>query len=68
MKLKGIAVLLIIILSLLPAYYINLQLLKFIEPRKAPVRFLSYMLSVFAFIFIYTFLIVWLIGRLFPVK
>jgi hypothetical protein len=68
MKLKGIAVLLIIILSLLPAYYINLQLLKFIEPRKAPVRFLSYMLSMLAFIFVYTFLIVWLIGRLFPVK
>jgi hypothetical protein len=67
MKLKGIAVLLIIILSLLPAYYINLQLLKFIEPRKAPVRFLSYMLSMLAFIFVYTFLIVWLIGRLFPV-
>jgi hypothetical protein len=68
MNLKKIAVLLIIILSLLPAYYINQQLLKFIEPRKAPVRFLSYMLSMFAFIFVYTFLIVWLIGRLFPVK
>jgi hypothetical protein len=68
MNFKKIAVLLIIVLSLLPAYYINLQLLKFIEPRKAPMRFLAYMLSMFAFIFGYTFLIVWLIDRLFPVK
>lgn len=68
MNLKGIAVLLIIILSLLPAYYLNRQLLKFIEPRKAPLRFLTYMLSMFAFIFGYTFLIVWLIGQIFPVE
>jgi hypothetical protein len=67
MNFKGIAVLLIIILSLLPAYYFNQQLLKFIKPRKAPLRFLAYMLSMFAFIFGYTFLIVWLIGRIFPV-
>jgi hypothetical protein len=68
MNLKKLAVLLIIVLSLLPAYYINLQLLKFIEPRKAPLRFLAYMLSMFAFIFGYTFLIVWLIGWIFPIK
>ena len=68
MNLKKIAVLLIIILSLLPAYYINQQLLKFMEPRKAPLRFLAYMLSMFALIFGYTFLLVWLIGQIFPVE
>lgn len=68
MNFKGIAVLLIIMLSLLPAYYLNKKLLKFIEPRKAPLRFLAYMLSMLAFIFGYTFLIVWLIGQIFPVE
>jgi len=66
MKLKGFIIVLLIFLSLLPAWYINKWLQKIIQPRKSFALFLLYMLSVFALVFVYTFLVTYVILKLFP--
>jgi len=68
MKLRSLAILLIILISLLPAFYINRLLKNKLGPRKSMRRFLLYMLSSFGFIFLYVFFLVWLIGHLFPLQ
>ncbi|MBA2745081.1 MAG: hypothetical protein H0U44_02540 [Flavisolibacter sp.] len=52
--------LLFIIIGAVPAYYINLFLLKIIQPRLSFGRFLLYIVSGFAMAFFYTFIFVWL--------
>jgi hypothetical protein len=66
MKWKALLILLIILVSLIPAYLFNKYLQKLIKPRESGLRFLFYMLSAFALVFIYTFLVVFAIKRLFP--
>ena len=66
MKWKSLVILLIIIVSLIPAYLLNKYLQKVIRPRDSFARFFLYMLSGFALVFTYTFLIVYLIKKLFP--
>jgi hypothetical protein len=66
MKWRAILILLIILLSLIPAYLVNKYLQKIIKPKESGLRFLIYMLSAFALVFIYTFLIVFAIKRLLP--
>lgn len=55
-----------ILLSLIPAYYINLWLQKLIQPRRHFGLFLLYVLTCFALVFGYTFLVTALIFKLFP--
>jgi hypothetical protein len=64
---KRVGVLLVIMLSLVPAFYLNRWLQKIIQPRKSFVRLLLYILTAFVLVFLYTFVIVWCIAKLFPI-
>ncbi|HLX91162.1 MAG TPA: hypothetical protein VKR32_05735 [Puia sp.] len=66
MKLRSITILLIILASLGGAFYINMLLKRVLNPRKSLSRLFLYIVSAFALVFGYTFLVVWVIARIFP--
>ncbi|MEO7924138.1 MAG: hypothetical protein ABIR30_10695 [Chitinophagaceae bacterium] len=66
MKLKALVIFFLILLSLVPVYLFYKWLEKRIQPRESPQRFLGWLLSVLALIFVYTFLVVLVIRILFP--
>lgn len=66
MRLKGILITLIILVSLIPAWHLNKFLQKIIQPRKSFAQLIFYMLVCFALVFFYTFLITVVIFKLFP--
>lgn len=66
LKLKALAILLIIIVSLFPVYLLYKYLHRVMEPRESMRRFLFWMLAEFVLIFVYTFLLVFTIKLLFP--
>jgi hypothetical protein len=66
MKLHRLLILGVILLSLIPAYYVNQWLQKLIQPRRSLGQLLLYIVSCFAFVFGYTFLLVWIITQVFP--
>src|SRR5258706_4404069 len=66
MKWKAIVILLIIIVAIIPFYSLNKYLQKLIQPRQSMSRLGFYMLSALVIIFIYTFLLVFAIKKLFP--
>jgi hypothetical protein len=66
MKLKALAILFIILVSLIPVYLFNKYLQKKIRPRESLGRLFLYMLSGILIIFTYTFVVVFIIGKLFP--
>lgn len=66
MKARAIFILLIILASLIPVYYINKYFQNILRPRESLSKLFLYLLSVFAFILLYTFLIVFVIKLLFP--
>ncbi|MDX2045399.1 MAG: hypothetical protein SFU87_01350 [Chitinophagaceae bacterium] len=63
---KSLLILLLILISALPVYIINKWLQHIISPRKSPARFLAYMVTALALVFVYTFLLVVSIKKLFP--
>ena len=67
MKGKGLLIIFFLLLSLLPAYYINLWLQKWIKPRRSFGLFLLYMLTCLVLVFVYTFLVTVAIFKMFPV-
>ena len=66
MNLIGIIILAIIIVSLIPVYLLNKYLQKAIRPRESMSQLFLYLLSGFAMVFAYTFLVVLLIKTIFP--
>jgi len=66
MKLKSLAILFIILVSLIPVYLFNKYLQKKIRPKESFGRLFLYLLSGFLLVFAYTFLVVLLIKKLFP--
>jgi hypothetical protein len=66
MKLKAVLILLLIILSLLPAYALYQYLQRVIQPKESMRRFLAWLIIVLTLIFVYTFLVVFIIRLLFP--
>lgn len=56
----------IILVSLLPVYILYKYLLQVMKPRESAGGFLIWLLTVFALIFLYSFLLVFTIKRLFP--
>jgi ATP/ADP translocase len=66
MKLKALAILFIILASLIPVYVFNKYLQQKIRPRASMGRLFLYMLSGFLLVFAYTFLVVFMIKKLFP--
>jgi hypothetical protein len=65
-KLKSVVILFIILISLIPVYLFNKYLQKKLRPRESMGRLFLYMFSGFTIIFGYTFLLVWVIKKLFP--
>jgi hypothetical protein len=65
-RIKAIAILGIIILSLLPVYLLYKYLQKVMRPRESMQKFLLWMLVMFFIIFAYSFLVVLIIKLLFP--
>ncbi|WP_148661147.1 hypothetical protein [Flavisolibacter tropicus] len=63
---KRLLILVIILLALIPAFYVNRWLQQIIQPRRSFVQLMLYILTCFAFVFVYTFLLVWIITQVFP--
>ncbi|MER3498912.1 MAG: hypothetical protein C4308_09915 [Chitinophagaceae bacterium] len=66
MKWRAVVILLIILISLIPAYSFHQFLQKVVKPRNSIGRLFLYMFLAFLFVFIYTFLLVLFIKWLFP--
>jgi len=66
LKLKALAVLGIIIVSLLPVYLLYKYLQRVMRPKESMRRFLSWLLTILFIVFAYTFLVVLIIKLLFP--
>jgi uncharacterized membrane protein YidH (DUF202 family) len=66
MKVKSILILLIIIISLIPAWSLNRYLQRIMEPRTSLSRLFFYLLSAMVLVFLYTTLLVLFIKWMFP--
>jgi hypothetical protein len=66
MKWKAFLILFIILVSLFPVYLLNKYFQKIIQPRKSFARLMLYLLSGFVLVFVYTFLVVLVIKKIFP--
>jgi hypothetical protein len=66
LKLQRLVILVVILGSLIPAYYINTWLQKVIKPRRSFGHFMLYLLASLALVFVYTFLVVTIISWVFP--
>jgi hypothetical protein len=66
MRLQRLLILLLILASLIPAYYINLQLQRLIQPRRSFGQLILYFIACLVFVFGYTYLLVWIITQVFP--
>ena len=67
MRSRNLLILLILIVSLLPAWLFNRYMQAVIKPRRSFAQLLLYMLVMAAFVVVYTFLVVWVIMQIFPV-
>jgi hypothetical protein len=68
MKLRSLTILVLLLLSLLPAYFIYGYLQRSMRPRQSPARLFLFLLTNFVLVLVYTMFIVGLIVKLFPVK
>jgi len=66
MKWKAVVILLIILVSLIPAYSINKYLQKTLRPGESLSKLLFYLLTSMLLVFIYSFLLVFIIKSIFP--
>ena len=68
MKIRSLIKFVIILLSLLLAFYMNKLLQRKLKPRESFLRWMIYLLSAFGLVFIYAFLLVWAVAHLFPLQ
>jgi hypothetical protein len=68
MKIRSLIIFVIILFSLLLAFYINKFLQRKIKLRLSFLRLMIYLLSAFGLVFIYAFLLVWTVAHLFPLQ
>jgi hypothetical protein len=66
MQARSLIILFVIVVSLIPVYMINRSLQKMIRPRDSLLRLFLYLFAGLALVFIYTFLLVFFIKKLFP--
>jgi hypothetical protein len=67
-KLRSLAILLILLLSMIPVYYFYRWLQRTIQPQESPARLFLFLLANFVLVMIYTLLLVGLIAKLFPLQ
>jgi len=68
MKFRSLVIWVILILSLVPIYFIHRMLQRKIRPKKSLLRLFIYLMTAFGLIFFYTFFLVWLVTHLFPIS
>ncbi len=66
MRGRSLVILLILLLSLLPAYYLNRYLQRVLRPRDSAGRLFLFLMANFVFVIVYTVFIVGIIIRVFP--
>lgn len=66
MKTRSLLILLLLLVSLIPLYFLQKLLQHSLQPRRSLGRLMLYLLTMLALVFGYTFLLVWLAGKLFP--
>ena len=65
MKLRSLLILLVLILSMVPVYYLNRWLQRVMRPRENAGRFFLFLFANFVLIIVYTVLVVGVVVRLF---
>jgi hypothetical protein len=65
MRLRALLILLVLILAMVPAYYLNRWLQRVLRPRENAGRFFLFLFANFVLIVVYTVLIVGMAVRLF---
>jgi hypothetical protein len=65
---QKILILLLILVSLIPVFFINKWLQALVIPRKSFARLILYFLVILELVFIYTYLLVIVIANLFPLQ
>jgi hypothetical protein len=65
MRLRSLLILLVLILSMVPVYYLNRWLQRVMRPRENAGRFFLFLFANFVLIIVYTVLVVGVVVRLF---
>ena len=68
MKVRALLILLVMILLIVPMYYINRWLQRVMQPRENAGRFFLFLFTNFILIIVYTVFVVGLIVKIFPVR
>lgn len=68
MKKRALLIFLIILLALVPIFYINRVLKRAIRPKETAGRFFLFMFANFLLVVVYTMTVVALVVRLFPAR
>lgn len=66
MKLRALAILLVIVLLLIPVYYLLQVLKRWVRPRESAARMFLYFMGAFLLVIAYTLFLVGLVVKLFP--
>lgn len=68
MKGRSLLILLLLLLALVPIFYLNRWLQQVVRPRENAGRFFLFLLANFVLIIVYTLFLVGLVVRIFPVR
>jgi hypothetical protein len=68
MRGRSLLILLVILLALIPLYYLNRWMQRMMRPRESAGRFFLFLFANFVLIVVYTLFVVGLIVRIFPVR
>jgi hypothetical protein len=68
MKIRALVILLVLMVAIVPVYYLNRWMTVVMKPRESVGRLFLFILANFVLIVVYTVLVVGLIIRIFPVR
>jgi hypothetical protein len=68
MKLRALLILLVLVVAIVPVYYLNRLMKLVMKPRESVGRLFLFILANFVLIVVYTVLVVGLVIRIFPVR
>ncbi|HEV3410842.1 MAG TPA: hypothetical protein VG101_00130 [Puia sp.] len=68
MKLRALLILLVLVVAMLPVYYMNRWMRWVMRPRESAGRLFLFLLANFVLIIVYTMLLVGMIVRIFPTR
>jgi hypothetical protein len=65
-KLRNLAILVLLAVSLIPIYFLYRYMMRSIRPRQSAARLFIFLLANFLMVLVYTMLLVALVAKLFP--